>query len=108
MQNKQKRIYIAGRISDLHKSEYIEKFGLAKLLLMFRGYEPVNPIDFCADIRSNIWIDYMERCLEVLPKCDGIYLLNDWHYSVGATIEKMVAEIIKKYDNNFEIIYQNS
>ena len=107
MNNKQKKIYIAGKIFDLPEEEYTEKFRLASLLLMFSGYEPVNPVDFCSDINSNIWLDYMERCLEILPKCDGIYLLYDWKHSTGARLEKRVAEIIKEFRPDFEILEQN-
>ena len=105
MKYKQK-IYIAGKISDLPVSEYTEKFRLASLLLLFCGYEPVNPLDFCSDIISGRWLDYMERCLDMLPQCDGIYLLRDWKYSSGAIIEQRVAEIIQALNPDFEILYQ--
>jgi hypothetical protein len=103
-QMKQKKIYIAGKISGLPEEMYKEKFGVASLNLQLEGYLPQNPVEICSDIESDDWSDYIEYCLEVLSACDGIYLLNDWQESRSARIEKKVAEIIKSYNPDFEIM----
>jgi len=109
MNNIQKRIYIAGKISDIPQEEYTAKFDLACFRLQTMGFEPINPVDFCSDISSGRWVDYMDRCLKILPKCDGIYLLNDWADSNGASVEKMVADGIKEHFRpDFLILEQES
>lgn len=38
------------------------------------------------------WSDCMRFALDLLEKCDKLYLLEGWEHSAGARIEKMWAE----------------
>ena len=105
MKSKPKHIYIAGKISGLSEEVYTSNFSLACWMLEIGGYVPVNPVEICKDIKDGKWEDYMDRCLSVLLKCDGIYLLKDWKDSIGATLEKEVANALEKV-KDFVIMYQ--
>ena len=106
MREKLQKIYIIGSISDLSKSDAIEKFNIASLLLKFNGYEPVTPIELCSDVSDNILFDDIEHRIELLSRCDGIFLLRDWEESIISIIEKKIGEIIKSYNSLFEIVYE--
>jgi hypothetical protein len=85
------KIYISGQITGLQENEVIEKFGKAEQELSEQGYEVVNPlkttIPYNAPWKTHIAIDII-----LLLGCDAIYLLPDWIYSKGATLEKKIAE----------------
>jgi hypothetical protein len=104
MKNKVLKIYVSGKITG--EPNHKEKFELASFFLLLRGFEPVNPVEFCSDLSDRNWSNCMQKCLRVLLDCDGIFLLRDWDYSRGATVEKQFAEIIKKVKPEFEIIEQ--
>jgi hypothetical protein len=103
---KQKRIYITGKITGSLVDEYERNFGIASLDLMFRGYEPTDPVELYFDTNSDDSHSSVERCLLKLASCDGIYLLRNWKESNRARIEKIVADIIKSYNPDFIIIEQ--
>ena len=105
MNHKQERIYISGKISGLPHEEYTSKFSLACFVLEIEGYIAVNPVDLCKDINGGDWEDYMDRCLPVLLKCDGIYLLKNWRESSVSTLEKEVGNALEKV-KDFKIMYQ--
>jgi len=101
-----KKIYIAGKISDLPTEDYTANFEKAESFLKSKGYEPVNPVhigseNFCEKLNLLL-------CVAALKDCDGIYMLTNWEQSYGAMLEKIVAEIIKKYDDNFLILFQRN
>jgi hypothetical protein len=103
---RQKRIYITGKITGLLPDEYERNFDLASLDLMFRGYEPTNPVELYFDTNSDDGYSSIERCLLKLATCDGVYFLRNWKESNRARIEKIVADIIKNYNPDFIIIEQ--
>jgi hypothetical protein len=97
-----KKIYISGKISGLPENEVKEKFDKAEREMLERGYEVVNPlkkaIPYSASWQIHIAIDII-----LLMGCDAIYLLSDWIYSRGASLEQKIAETTGK-----EIIYQQT
>ena len=93
---KRKRIYISGPITGT--TDYKERFAAAADFLRKGGYKPVNPTTMFGwfqfifekcPYRLQVLID----CL-VLSTCKGIYLMNNWRSSAGATLEKAVADFL--------------
>ncbi|MDR0755142.1 MAG: DUF4406 domain-containing protein [Prevotellaceae bacterium] len=97
-----KKVYISGKITGLPRDEVIAKFSTAKEDLKKQGYEVISPVENglpCnASYESHIILDIV-----LLIGCDAIYMLSDWEYSEGATLEHNIAEKTGK-----EIIYQDT
>ena len=84
------KCYIAGRISGLDESEYKKRFSDAELTVKELGFEPINPVTLPHN-HGRTWEEYMKECLMALLQCETVYALNNWRYSVGATIEVNLA-----------------
>ena len=95
--SKDKRIYISGPMSGLTRDEYLRNFREAEKELMAKGYTRiVNPIRVWAcrwpwlyrivGYRLTLWYD-----IQLLKRCDAIYLMNGWYDSKGAIREYFVA-----------------
>lgn len=94
------KIYISGQITGLPLEEARAKFGKVENELIKQGYEVVNPLK--NGIPTNApWEVHIAMDIVLLIGCQAIYLLPDWHYSKGATLERNVAELTGK-----EIIYE--
>ena len=96
-----KKVYIAGPIT-IDKEHYKEHFQKAAEFLTASGYEVINPALDEYDDQAyeaghtdkwtpEAWLFYMQRDMELVSKCNAIYLLKGWEQSSGATIEKIVA-----------------
>lgn len=89
------KVYISGQISGLSYEEAAAKFGKVENELIEQGYQVINPlkngIPFNAPWELHIAMDII-----LLIGCDAIYLLPDWAYSKGATLEKSIAELTRK------------
>ena len=74
---KQKKIYIAGKITGLEKRDVQAKFERAERQLKTQGYEVINPIRngiaWDADVAEHLIKD-----INLLNECDALYLLPDW------------------------------
>ena len=96
------RIYISGQISNLEKSDYMERFSKAEKELTEKGWSVVNPAKVNAQLPEDTgYEEYMKMCFCMLDMCDAIYMLNDWSKSCGA---KRELEFAKSED--MEIIYE--
>lgn len=87
------RVYIAGPISGLPKEQYTATFQQAEDIIRAYGYQPINPVKFCADMPEET-TDIREYYLEgfkQLMYCDAIYLLPHWATSRGACMEYEIA-----------------
>ena len=95
MENKNKTIYLSGKISG--DENYKEKFAAKEKELTEQGYMVYNPAK-----HPNMfsWEQFMELDLLALKNCDSIYLLEDWKDSRGAKIEYEEAVRLGK-----EVIY---
>ena len=83
------RIYISGQISNLEKSDYMERFECAELrLTVVEGYSVVNPAKVNAQLPEDTnYEEYMKMSFCMLDMCDAIYMLDGWEESHGANRE---------------------
>lgn len=58
--------------------------------LRVAGYEVENPAEN-EPPACGTWAGWMRLGIAQLMKCDGIFLLTDWHKSKGAKIERNLA-----------------
>lgn len=104
------KIYISGKISGLPREEYLAKFDLAEKRLLSEGYEVINPARTNDTLpKSTSYQQYMDMSMLMLSMCDGIYMLDGWRDSPGATREYEWAEEHKlkiryQYDETEKII----
>ena len=82
------KVYIAGPISN--NPEFKNQFKVAQIILELNDNNIVfNPSTLPAGLSQQ---EYMSICIPMLYCCDTIYLLKGWENSVGANIEKQLAE----------------
>lgn len=89
------KVYIAGKVTGLDRTETVAKFERAAELFREKGHEPFIPT-VLPDYRDVPHEDYMHVCKSIIDICDGIYLLNDWKQSPGACQELEYAFALKK------------
>lgn len=80
------KIYISGPISGLPYEEVKRRFERDKRDLAAADFEPVSPLGNGLPSEAP-WEDHMKRDLEILSRCDGIYLQSGWEKSKGCQIE---------------------
>ena len=95
-----KKIYISGKITGLKPEHALKNFEDAEFELKQQGYEVVNPMTIEHN-HDGSWVSYMKVDLMALLSCDCVYMLNNWHRSRGAKIERNLAK-----DLEMQIIYQ--
>jgi len=86
------KIYISGQITGLFIEEAKNQFKEAEVLLKEKGHEVINPFNIIPNNPDPKWGDYMLADIKELFACDAIYLLKNWNRSIGARIEKRIAE----------------
>lgn len=92
------RIYISGPVTgmpDLNR----EAFAKAEVKWTDRLMEVCNPHKIVppgSDLSTA-----MDICIDEIARCDLIYMLDGWQSSIGARIEKKIAEIL-----NLGVIYE--
>ena len=80
------RIYISGKITGT--TDYISRFNKAEEEMIKQGYEVVNPAQMLSLLpTSTTHAEYMHVSYALLDICDGIYLMDGWKDSKGATME---------------------
>lgn len=88
-----KKVYISGPITGT--KDYLEKFEDIEtaLALVHQGVEIINPAKVNANLpKSTTWEEYMRMSLCMLSMCDGIYMMEGWQQSRGATLEYAYAK----------------
>ena len=100
-----KIVYIAGRFRGTNSWEIhnnVLKAEKAVVDLISKGYAPIAPHLITANLQG-LFPDqvYLDICLELLSKCDSIYLLKGWKDSKGS-----VAEWNYALDNDMEIMFE--
>ncbi|TYK34365.1 DUF4406 domain-containing protein [Bacteroides pyogenes] len=85
------KIYISGKITGLPLKETRERFADAQALLDGIGFEAVNPMKKSLPANAT-WEQHMVKDIELLFKCDAIYMMDNWIDSKGALIEYDIAK----------------
>ena len=121
MEEKQKLIYISGKMGEKVLSEAtVKKFAVAQNKLVAEGWAVINPASpiFQREAQNHVkiegkkWQDLDFGAFDLyawlllwdmhsLALCDAIYLLSDWRDSPGATAEYYYAKACKK-----EVIFE--
>lgn len=94
------KIYIAGKISGLNRSNVIQKFEVAQKSLSKKGHQVFIPCVLPA-YEEVSHEDYLHICYAIIDVCDAVYMLSDWQQSEGARLEYEYA-----IENNKQIIFQ--
>lgn len=94
------KIYIAGKISGLNRSNVIQKFEAAQKSLSKKGHQVFIPCVLPA-YEEVSHEDYLHICYAIIDVCDAVYMLSDWQQSKGARLEYEYA-----IENNKQIIFQ--
>lgn len=94
------KIYIAGKISGLNRSNVIQKFEAAQKSLSKKGHQVFIPCVLPA-YEEVSHEDYLHICYAIIDVCDAVYMLSDWKQSEGARLEYEYA-----IENNKQIIFQ--
>lgn len=94
------KVYISGKITGLEYQDAFDNFERAEQEIKDLGGIPVNPMKI-KHIENADWVDYMEKDIAELLRCEGIYMLNDWGNSKGARIERAIA-----IELGLSIVYQ--
>lgn len=85
-------IYISGQITGLELKEAKANFDRAEVLLLEKGFNPLNPMKVNPPLSAKNWKEYMRDDIVQLFNCDAIYLLDNWQASKGARIEHFIAQ----------------
>lgn len=87
------RVYISGPMTGIAEHNF-PAFNKAAYDLFVMGYDPVNPADK-GEIDGWTWEDYLRHDIELLVKCDAIFMLPGWESSKGAKLERFIADQLK-------------
>ena len=82
------RVYLCGPCAGLPDNR--PAFHAMAAELRAAGYEVENPAENDPPA-CGTWAGWMRLGIAQLMKCDGIFLLADWHKSKGAKIERNLA-----------------
>lgn len=95
------RIYIAGKITGLEPEEAEANFVWGEQLLERAGHTPLNPlklVDQCDSNEDGTLRTYGEQLADalrvLLTQAEGVYFLDNWQVSKGATIEHFIASML--------------
>jgi len=87
-----KKIYLAGKITDLPFEVAVENFADAEQFVTAHGYVALNPMTLFPKQAGWQWHDYMLADLRiVLTEAEAIFMLDNWQTSKGARIEHAIA-----------------
>ena len=78
------KIYIAGPITGA--PDYQQHFADAEQRLRGAGHVTMNPATLALN-KGFTHAEYMHICFAMLRVCDGVYMLDGWRDSKGATME---------------------
>ncbi len=87
-----KRIYIAGKMTDLPELNF-PAFADAAKRLRAAGFDVVSPVEICPD-KGIEWAAAMRLDIPAMLECDAVVLLDGWENSRGAKLEKHIAEAL--------------
>jgi len=90
-------VYLAGPISKVDWTQAKVNFvDLEAKVRKFKPQQIYNPLDFMAPPvkldEMQRWSWYMKQAVRALSLCDAIVLMDNYHISKGARLEKYLAE----------------
>jgi len=107
------KIYIAGKITGLARTDYEAKFLSTQTMLENGGHKVMNPA-YVNATEGFEHEDYMHICYAMIDVCNAVYMQKDWQQSKGARMELQYAADHKKEifyedeatrEENFPILY---
>lgn len=101
--NKNKSVFISGKIKDLPFEQVMAKFKNAENFLRNQGFENIfnPPVHVDQNLRYE---KQMEICINEVSKRDILFQLDDWPFSHGARRECSAALHYNKEITNHHII----
>lgn len=90
-EDKKLKVYVSGPITN--EPDFKKKFEAKQKELENAGYIVINPTWINAELSYG---EYMRIDFSMIDVADCIYLMNGWHRSKGATLEKNYAEVMNK------------
>lgn len=87
-------VYIAGKITGLHKTIYTTNFNYMEDKLLALGFDTINPVRILND--SLPYDEIMDKCLKLIEKADIVYFMPNWIESDGAKKEHEYAQKLGK------------
>lgn len=88
------KLYLAGPMSGIADHNF-PAFRAKAQELRDLGFHVVNPAELHGDDRSQRWSWYLKRDIRALVECDGIYMMEGWTNSKGASFEFDVAQTLE-------------
>jgi hypothetical protein len=82
-------VYLAGKVTGLPYKDVWLKFITKKMELEAKGFFVINPLEHVSEHED--WKKAMRISVVMLAVSDHVYLLDDWHLSTGATLERNLA-----------------
>jgi len=79
-------VYVAGKVTGMEYGEAWAQFKLKQQELENTGFYVINPLDHIEETEH--WQKAMRQAVVMLACCDHICLLDNWHLSEGATLER--------------------
>jgi len=86
------KVYISGPITGI-KDLNRPAFDKAYKMLTQPGIKPISP--FNIQCNNKTWTGYMKADIAELVTCDYIYMLHGWWHSKGASVEWLLAKVLK-------------
>jgi len=94
------RVYISGAITK--DKGYYQKFLNAEHKLKANGFEVINPARIGRLLpKSFSHGEFMDIDIELIKKCDAVYMLKGWNTNIGAKNEYSIAK-----ERGLKIVYE--
>jgi hypothetical protein len=95
---KKGKVYISGPITSIGEAVARNRFGFAETVLHYMGYRTCNPMKMrlCVFLarHGHYRICLLLQLAWMWMTCDRIYLLDEWHTSDGARLERAAARVL--------------
>lgn len=86
-------MYICGKVTGEPPAACAANFALAQRAIEAQGHQAINPLTEVNDPGCE-WQRAMKICISALMRADAIVLLPNYLNSRGATVERILAEML--------------